>query len=164
MRRMFRETRNTEAENWSRRLDRASEIAKSEEFKISEGMSPEERRIYERIARERLGISQDAEVDWYVAGKIAKEILEIKKDEKLGKGDILEEIKEILEARKPEMPKLREVEKTFSNEGVLKAEIQAQQTQTYSDKYQAAMQAAQELAASGFYTLEDAIRIVMTNL
>ncbi len=175
MRRMFRECRETRdvERRWSERLEAASKFTQSEEFKLSEGMSPEERAKYERMAREHLGIPQDAEVDWYVAGKIAKEILEIKRDQKLGKGNILfgigkksdEEIKEILEARKPEMPKLREVEKSLSNEGVLKAETQPQQSQqSYSDKYQAAMQAAQQLASSGYYTLEDAVRIVMANL
>ncbi len=60
-----------------------------------------------------------------------------------------------------------EVEKDLSNEGVLRAETKAQaqaQQQSYDEKYRAAMQAAQELAASGYYTLEQAIQIVMANL
>lgn len=177
MRRMFRECRETRdvERRWSERLEAASEFTQSEEFKLSEGMSPEERAKYERMAREHLGIPQDAEVDWMQSGKIAKEMLEIKRKEKLGKRPSLfgigkksaEEIEAVLRERQPEMPKLREVEKDLSNTGMLKAETKAhaqQQSQSYDEKYQAAMQAAQELANSGYYTLEDAIRIVMANL
>ena len=128
MRRMFRECKETRREverNWSERLDAASRFAKSEEFKLSEGMSPEERAKYEKMARANLGIPEDAELDWYLSGKVAKEMLDIKRDEKLGKGSYLfgigkkstEEIEAVLRERQPEMPKLREVEKSLSNEG-----------------------------------------------
>jgi len=169
MRGMFREIDEVrETADWEAKLDRASELC-SEASSFIPGANNE----FIPQALQELGFTSIKECSGLEMAAVLKRARDIRKSQEK-KGSHLfgigkksnEEIKEILEARKPEMPKLREVEKDLSNEGMLKAETKPQQQAqaSYNEKYQAAMQAAQELAKSGFYTLEDAIRIVMANL
>lgn len=167
MRRMFREVREVREVRKSEKsafenLQESSELLKSHGvFRPNPDTKPGSEMWIK--AKHELGISEpDEELKGLDYARIAKKILDLKKAERDAK------IEATIKERQPEMPKLREVEKAFSNEGVLKAETaqqtQAQAQQSYREKYKAAMDVAQELAKSGYYSMEDAIRIVMANL
>jgi len=166
MRRMFREVGEVgEVHDYGKKspfenLQEGSELLKSHGvFTPNPDTKPGSEKW--KLAKAELGISEpDEALKCLEYARICKKILDMAKAERDAK------IQAAIKERQPEMPKLREVEKDLSNEGVLKAETKPQQQAqaSYNEKYQAAMQAAQELAKSGFYTLEDAIRIVMANL
>ena len=165
MRRMFREIGEVrEVRDYGKKspfenLQESSDLLKSHGvFRPNPDTKPGSEKW--NLAKAELGISEpDSELKGLEYARICKKILDMAKAERDAK------IQAAIKERQPEMPKLREVEKDLSNTGMLKAETKPQQTQaSYNEKYQAAMQAAHELANSGYYTLEDAIRIVMANL
>ena len=167
MRRMFREVGEVrEVRDYGKKspfenLQEGSELLKSHGvFRPNPDTKPGSAKW--NLAKAELGIdAPDEELKGLDYAKICKKILDMAKAERDAK------IQAAIKERQPEMPKLREVEKDLSNTGMLKAETKVhaqQQSQSYDEKYQAAMKAAQELASSGYYSMEDAIRIVMANL